>query len=166
MAARKSTNRYLDKQLICSHYLVVATTMIRKGAGQVGWLGIAALLATAARKGDSATECTGGWDCGEVPAAVDVGQCAVETRKPCSLLTQLDLESLRNAEGDMSTAVLFEGCDELPEFARFTRALEKQRLVDVYGSIKTRLAENIAGVWYVSHNHVFSLLACVCRGDF
>jgi hypothetical protein len=71
----------------------------------------------------------------------------VKTRKPCSLLTGDDLESLRNVEGHMDTAVLFEGCDELPEFARFTRALEKQRLVDTYGDIKTRLAENIAGVW-------------------
>ena len=66
------------------------------------------------------------------------------------MLTQGDLDSLRNVEGDMNTAVLFEGCDKLPEFARFTRALEKQRLVDTYGSIKTRLAENIAGVWCAS----------------
>ena len=73
----------------------------------------------------------------------------VKTRKPCSLLTVGDLTSLRNVEGDMDTAVLFEGCDELPEFARFTRALEKQRLVETYGGIKTRLAENIAGVWCV-----------------
>lgn len=82
--------------------------------------------------------------------AQDVDECAVKTRKPCALLTQGDLDSLRNVEGDMNTAVLFEGCDELPEFARFTRALEKQRLVDTYGGIKTRLAENIAGVWCAS----------------
>ena len=109
----------------------------------------ALLLAAAVRDADAGVDCTGGWDCGEVPAAVDVDVCAVETRKPCSMLSQIDLDSLRNAEGEMNTAVLFEGCDGLPEFARFTRALEKQRLVDTYGSIKTRLAENIAGVWWV-----------------
>ena len=110
----------------------------------------ALLLAAALREADAGAECTGGWDCGDVPAAVDVDLCDVKTRKPCSMLSPIDLDSLRNAEGDMNTAVLFEGCDGLPEFARFTRALEKQRLVDTYGSIKTRLAENIAGVWCVS----------------
>jgi hypothetical protein len=105
------------------------------------------VAATARETLAAAGSCTGGWDCAELPAAVDANLCDVATVKPCAMLEQNDLDSLRNAEGFMDTAVLFEGCDELPQFQKFTRALEKQRLVDTYGSIKTRLAENIAGVW-------------------
>ena len=91
--------------------------------------------------------CTGGWDCGSLPEAVEEDVCDVATRRPCAGLTAEQLHEIANLLGEHDTAVLLEGCDEMPEFARLSRALEKAKLLEGYGDVKTRLAHNIAGVW-------------------
>eukprot|EP01046_Picozoa_sp_COSAG06_P075950 COSAG06_NODE_23993_length_675_cov_2.253472_1_plen_58_part_10 len=45
--------------------------------------GAVLLLVAAAARETAAGSCTGGWDCAELPAAVDANLCDVAPVKPC-----------------------------------------------------------------------------------
>ena len=102
---------------------------------------VAAVAALAAAVGTAEWECTGGWECGELPSAI-TDRCEVESKR-CATLTREELSRLVLRP----TAVLLEGCDLLPEFARLRRALEKDALLERFGSRATRLATNVASLF-------------------
>ena len=111
------------------------------------WLLLATVAAASTAVADGGSACTGGWGCGEMPSGVDEDECGIATKKPCAELATADVHAMLHLLGDMNGAVLFEGCDAIPQFARFTSALEKAALLREYGHLRTRLSHNVAQVW-------------------